>query len=150
MQTISSPNKKKLHADRNSADVTIPEVNFARGGGHQAESRQLEKPSRWSVQPARSNVDTEVEAANNGDKPKVLGSGLLLPSTGIAAHAIERDIEIEVEKFEEVEMVSSEIEKRAIYAAVRMLPFRLPPPPFPRNAYLQYKGDDENVDVDGL
>ncbi|KAK4845221.1 hypothetical protein QYF36_002492 [Acer negundo] len=150
MQTISSPNKKKLHADRNSADVTIPEVNLARSGGHQAESRQFEKPSRWSVQPARSNVDTEVEAANNGDKSKVLGSGLLLPSTGIAAHAIEQDVEIEVEKFEEVEMVSSGVEKRAIYAAVRMLPFRLPPPPIPRNAYLQYEGDDENVDVDGL
>ncbi|KAK2650196.1 hypothetical protein Ddye_017685 [Dipteronia dyeriana] len=162
MQTISSPNKKKLHADRNSADVTVPEVNLARGGGHQAESRQFEKPSRWSVQPARSNVDTEVEAANNGDKvnvsagfssadkSKVLGSGLLLPSTGIAAHAtIDQDVEIEVEKFEEVEMVSSGVEKRAIYAAVRMLPFRLPPP-VPRNAYLQYEGDDENVDVDGL
>ncbi|KAK0588606.1 hypothetical protein LWI29_003150 [Acer saccharum] len=161
-QTISSPNKNKLHADRNSADVTIPEVNLARGGGHQAESRQFEKPSQWSVQPARSNVDTEVEAANNGDKvnvsagfssadkSKVLGSGLLLPSTGIAAHAIEQDIEIEVEKFEEVEMVSSGVEKRAIYAAVRMLPFRLPPPPVPRNVYLQYEGDDENVDVDGL
>ncbi|KAK3184332.1 hypothetical protein Dsin_031618 [Dipteronia sinensis] len=109
MQTISTPKKKKLHAGWDSTDVTIPE---ARGGRHQAESRQFEKkPSRWNVQLAQSNVDTEVEAANNGvpkggknvsagfssaDKSKVLGSGSLLPSTGIAAHVIEQEVEIEV------------------------------------------------------
>ncbi|KAK0589117.1 hypothetical protein LWI29_009914 [Acer saccharum] len=116
--------------------------------------------------PAQSNVDTEVEAANNGvpkggktlsagfssaDKSKVLGSGSLLPSTGIAAHVIEQEIEIEVEKFE-VEMDSSGVKKGAINAALRM-PFRLPPPPpVPRNAYLQVTvgGDGELAGESGI
>ncbi|KAK1567088.1 hypothetical protein Q3G72_007940 [Acer saccharum] len=156
--------RKKQHVDEQS-DFSGREANVARGGRHQAESRQFEKkPSRRNLQPAQSNVDTEVEAANNGvpkggktlsagfssaDKSKVLGSGSLLPSTGIAAHVIEQEIEIEDEKFEEVEMDSSGVKKGAINAALRM-PFRLPPPPpVPRNAYLQYESDDENVDVDG-
>ncbi|KAH7576774.1 hypothetical protein JRO89_XS01G0145800 [Xanthoceras sorbifolium] len=190
MQTKSSPNKRKLHAGRNTADVTIAEANLTRGGGHRAESRQFEKPSRWNVHPSQSNVDTEVEAANNGDSnhgpladeskskggknvsagfssaDKVnlyvpsqgLASGLLL--TSMAAHAIT----------EEVEMDSAGVEKGTIYEAARV-PFKLPPPPpIPQNVYfqlkhepplciylskyehcvLQYEGDDENVDVDGL
>ncbi|KAL5794032.1 hypothetical protein ACOSP7_002626 [Xanthoceras sorbifolium] len=164
MQTKSSPNKRKLHAGRNTADVTIAEANLTRGGGHRAESRQFEKPSRWNVHPSQSNVDTEVEAANNGDsnhgpladeskskggknvsagfssadKSQGLASGLLL--TSMAAHAIT----------EEVEMDSAGVEKGTIYEAARV-PFKLPPPPpIPQNVYFQYEGDDENVDVDGL
>ncbi|KAK0590855.1 hypothetical protein LWI29_032500 [Acer saccharum] len=44
------------------------------------------------------------------------------PSTGIAgiaAHVIEQEVEIEVEKFEEVEMDSSRVKKGAINAAPR-------------------------------
>ena len=50
---------------------------------------------------------------------KVLRSGSLLPSTGIAAHMIEQEAEIEIEKFEEVEMDSSRVKKGAINAAPR-------------------------------
>ncbi|KAI9176508.1 hypothetical protein LWI28_003667 [Acer negundo] len=105
-QTISFPNKKKLHARPDSADITILE----------------------------GTILEDVEAANNGvpkggknisagfssaDKSKVLGLRSLLPSTGIAAHVIEQEIEIEVEMFEEVEMDSSRVKKGAINAAPR-------------------------------
>ncbi|KAK4846190.1 hypothetical protein QYF36_014174 [Acer negundo] len=111
MQTISFPNKKKLHARPDSADITILEGTIL-----------------------EANVARDVEAANNGvpkggknisagfssaDKSKVLGLRSLLPSTGIAAHVIEQEIEIEVEMFEEVEMDSSRVKKGAINAAPR-------------------------------
>ncbi|KAK1566577.1 hypothetical protein Q3G72_001585 [Acer saccharum] len=99
MQTTSSPNKKKLHAGRDSADVTIPEVEAANNG----------------VPKGGKNISAGFSSA---DKSKVLRS----PSTGIAgiaAHVIEQEVEIEVEKFEEVEMDSSRVKKGAINAAPR-------------------------------
>ncbi|KAK3184334.1 hypothetical protein Dsin_031620 [Dipteronia sinensis] len=150
---VSGEKKKILLALENAGIFTSSGLvkdkglaNVARGGRHQAEPKQFEKkPSWWNVQPAQSNVDTEVEAANNGvpkggkkvsagfcsiDKSKVLRSGSLLPSTGIAAHMIEHEVEIEVEKFEENEMDSSGVKKGAINAALRNEDaIRLPPPP---------------------
>lgn len=68
---------------------------------------------------------------------KSLRSAHVLPSTGMAAHAVDEDVEIEVEKIDEIEMASDGIEKGATYM-VKGLPFRLPPPPpVPCNAYLQ-------------
>ncbi|KAJ4729999.1 Zinc finger CCCH domain-containing protein [Melia azedarach] len=175
VQTISSPNKKKPYAYRDTADASMPPANLIRDGGQQAESIQLKKASRWNLHPAKSSVDIEVEAVNNGngnhgpladdiklkreknvstsfssvDKLKSLRSAHVLPSTGMAAHAVDEDVEIEVEKIDEIEMASDGIEKGATYM-VKGLPFRLPPPPpVPCNAYLQHEGNDENIDVVG-
>ncbi|KAK0591279.1 hypothetical protein LWI29_037878 [Acer saccharum] len=100
MQTTSSPKKKKLHAGQDSADVTIPEVEAANNG----------------VPKGGKNISAGFSSA---DKSKVLRSGSLLPPTGIAAHMIEQEAEIEIEKFEEVEMDSSRVKKGAINAAPR-------------------------------
>ncbi|TXG55330.1 hypothetical protein EZV62_020586 [Acer yangbiense] len=104
MQTTSSPNKKKLHAGRDSADVTIPEEVEATNNG---------------VPKGGKNISAGFSFA---DKSKVLRSWSLMPSTGIAgiaAHVIEQEVEIEDEKFEEVEMDSSRVKKGAINAALR-------------------------------
>ncbi|TXG55331.1 hypothetical protein EZV62_020587 [Acer yangbiense] len=72
MQTTSSLNK--LHAGRDSADVTIPEVEAANNG----------------VPKGGKNISAGFSSA---DKSKVLRS----PSTGIAgiaAHVIEQEVEI--------------------------------------------------------
>lgn len=42
-------------------------ANLIRDGGQQAESIQLKKASRWNLHPAKSSVDIEVEAVNNGN-----------------------------------------------------------------------------------
>lgn len=110
---------------------------------------------------------------------KFSGSGLLLPSTSMAAHAIDELVEIELEEnIEVVENVSTQIDKGATTYDDRRLPFVLPPPPqVPRNTYpqvgwsidhslplhfflacdielfcldMQYVGKDLNVDVEGL
>ncbi|XP_031254541.1 zinc finger CCCH domain-containing protein 40 [Pistacia vera] len=174
--TISSPKKTKLHVDRVTAEESIQEANLTKDRGRWTESIPSEKVSRWNVHPFQSNVGIEVEAVNDGnsnhgplldqgklkrrknistsfpaaDKLTNLGSGNLLPSTSIAAHAVDDEVETEVEKIEQVvEMASAGNDKRVIFNAKRM-PFRLPPPaPISRNAYLQYAGDDENVDVVG-
>uniref|UniRef100_A0A5B7A322 Putative zinc finger CCCH domain-containing protein 13 isoform X1 n=1 Tax=Davidia involucrata TaxID=16924 RepID=A0A5B7A322_DAVIN len=138
---------------------------------------RLEKFSRWNTR-AWSNSNKEAEIEDNGnsgrrplaneDKPKrgknfsanitladkLKGSetGFLLPSTGMAAHAEDEVVEmIEMQgKFEVAETASTGVEKGAAYEILG-LPFPLPPPPpLPQNAYSEYKGDDENVNVEGL
>lgn len=55
----------------------------------------------------------------------------------IASHAIDEEVEIEVEKTERVvEMASAGNDKQVIMNAKGM-PFRPPPPPIPQNAYLE-------------
>ncbi|KAJ0053165.1 hypothetical protein Pint_02071 [Pistacia integerrima] len=190
--TISSPNKTKLHVDRVTAEESIQEANLTKDRGRWTESIPSEKVSRWNVHPFQSNVGIEVEAVNDGnsnhgplldqgklkrrknistsfpaaDKLTNLGSGNLLPSTSIAAHAVDDEVETEVEKIEQVvEMASARNDKRVIFNAKRM-PFRLPPSstnppkclftgqfvhslPFLKYLMLNYAGDDENVDVVG-
>ncbi|XP_021666207.2 zinc finger CCCH domain-containing protein 13 isoform X2 [Hevea brasiliensis] len=80
------------------------------------------------------------------------GSGLLAPSTSMAAHAVDELVDIEVEEnIEVVETASVEIDKGATTYGVRRLPFLLPLPlPVPQSTYSQYKGKNKNVDVEGL
>ncbi|XP_044465895.1 zinc finger CCCH domain-containing protein 40 isoform X2 [Mangifera indica] len=173
--TLSSPKKKKLRGDRVTAEESIQEANLMKDRGRWDESITSEKVSRWNVHPFQSNVGIEVEAVNNGnsdqgplvdqgklkkrkfvstnfpaaDKLTNLGSGNVVPSMSIASHAIDEEVEIEVEKTERVvEMASAGNDKQVIMNAKGM-PFRPPPPPIPKNAYLEYVGDDENVDVVG-
>ncbi|KAF8414080.1 hypothetical protein HHK36_002079 [Tetracentron sinense] len=78
-------------------------------------------------------------------------SGPLLPSTSMAAHAIDELIEvIEMEKIEVVDAASRAVEKGNTDESAG-LPYLLPPPPpAPQNAYNEYECDDEDVDVEQL
>ncbi|XP_043704333.1 zinc finger CCCH domain-containing protein 13 isoform X2 [Telopea speciosissima] len=81
---------------------------------------------------------------------KVKGSELehMLPSTGMAAHAVDDIMEASEleEKIEVVEAAVIPLEKGT--AGLPLLP---PPPPIASiNTYKQYEGDDETVDVEAL
>ncbi|KAG8386999.1 hypothetical protein BUALT_Bualt03G0206900 [Buddleja alternifolia] len=79
-------------------------------------------------------------------------TGFTLPSTGIAAHAMYEDVEVVEmnDKFQVVGNGSTRAETGATSKLPR-LPFPPPPPPpVSHTAYLQYKGDDENVDIDAV
>ncbi|KAJ0113527.1 hypothetical protein Patl1_02062 [Pistacia atlantica] len=132
-------------------------ANLTKDRGRWTESIPSEKVSRWNVHPFQSNVGIEVEAVNNGNSNHgpLLDQGKLKRRKNIstsfpAADKLMTRSRPEVEKIEQVvEMASAGNDKRVIFNAKRM-PFRLPPAaPIPRNAYLQYAGDDENVDVVG-
>ncbi|GFP79527.1 zinc finger CCCH domain-containing protein 40 [Phtheirospermum japonicum] len=83
----------------------------------------------------------------SADKYKVSETDLVMPSTGIAAHAIDEEVDAADvdDKFQVAGAETDVMEK------ISCLPFLPPPlPPIPPNVYLQYKGDDKNVDIDGV
>ncbi|KAF2284992.1 hypothetical protein GH714_034179 [Hevea brasiliensis] len=164
------PGKKGLLVKCDTVEEST-KANLTHGGGYHIETTRLGKLSQLN---ACKEVEM-VESGNDGhqlttngskqkrghsvsasmpsaDKPKGSGLGLSAPSTSMAAHAIDELVEIEVEEnIEVVETTSVEIDKGATTYGVRRVPFLLPsPPPFPQSNYSQYKGKDENVDVEGL
>lgn len=68
---------------------------------------------------------------------KGLESGLVLPSTSMAAHAVDEVETVETEKIETVETASREVDKVAAYEIPGLPLPPPPPPPHPRNAYSQ-------------
>ncbi|KAF5481105.1 hypothetical protein F2P56_001785 [Juglans regia] len=144
--------------------------------GHLDDTIRFKKLSRWNLQPVQSNESNEVEALHNGtdsakslakegknkrgktvltsilnaDKMKALDSALV-PSTSMAAHVEDEEVEIELDRLEVNEPAATGIGKGPANEIMGVLPFQLPPPPpIRRNGYLLYEGDNENVDVDAL
>ncbi|XP_057998907.1 zinc finger CCCH domain-containing protein 13-like isoform X2 [Hevea brasiliensis] len=165
-----SPGKKGLLVKCDTVEEST-KANLTHGGGYHVETTRLGKLSQLNackeVEMVESGNDGHQPTTNgskqkrghsvsasmpSADKPKGSGLGLSAPSTSMAAHAIDELVEIEVEEnIEVVETTSVEIDKGATTYGVRRVPFLLPPPPpFPLSNYSQYKGKDENVDVEGL
>ncbi|KAA8526484.1 hypothetical protein F0562_008313 [Nyssa sinensis] len=149
-RVMSPPNEVQKNA---SPSKKRPQINLEGPEEPKLGTIRLQKFSRWNTQRAKSNSNKEAEIednGNNGLKLKGPETGFLLPSTGMAAHAVDEVEMIEMQgKIEVVETASTGVEKGAAYE-IPGLPFLPPPPPLPQNAYLEYKGDDENVDVEGL
>ncbi|RVW68442.1 Zinc finger CCCH domain-containing protein 13 [Vitis vinifera] len=174
-QIKASPSKKRAHSNLDAAEGSKP-GKVAKGEGFLAGATRSEKLSRWKMQHAQLMHKKEAEVLDNGnsgskpltiegkhkrgknvsasiplaDKLKGLESGLVLPSTSMAAHAVDEVETVETEKIETIETASREVDKVAAYEIPGLPLPPPPPPPHPRNAYSQYKGEDENVDVDGI
>ncbi|CAL9013791.1 unnamed protein product [Prunus brigantina] len=169
----ASPSKIRLEAIRDCAKESKQSAHSTRG--HLTTSSRPKKLSRWNIHPAQSNFDKKNEAVSNAigspkqlanegkhDRRKTASSSILsadmlkisesapvVPSTSMAAHPVDTEVEIEPEdKIEMVGKASGKIEEGAAYENVSFsLP--LPPPPIPKNNYSQYEGDDEIIDVQG-
>ncbi|XP_050248056.1 zinc finger CCCH domain-containing protein 13 isoform X2 [Quercus robur] len=172
LQNDASPGKKRLC-------VNLYPSEEPKQGGHLDKTIRFKKLSRWNVQPAQSNrneielmkkavndgIDSPRPLANEGkhkrgktvptsiisaDKTKGLESALVVPSTSMAGHVLEEEVEIELDKIEVVKTADTGIEKEPAYEIIGV-PLPLPPPPpIHQNNYSLHEGDDENVDVDGL
>ncbi|KAF5481104.1 hypothetical protein F2P56_001786 [Juglans regia] len=130
--------------------------------GHLDDTIRFKKLSRWNLQPVQSNESNEVEALHNGtdsakslakegknkrgktvltsilnaDKMKALDSALV-PSTSMAAHVEDEEVEIELDRLEVNEPAATGIGKGPANEIMGVLPFQLPPPPpIRRNGYL--------------
>ncbi|EXC23137.1 hypothetical protein L484_018268 [Morus notabilis] len=150
-QDVSQSLKESKQADLTKARVDAPV--------------RLKKVSRWNI-PAQLNCEKEIEAvaSRNGqssalgnegkhesrkivnvlstDKLKSLDSRHVLPSTSMAAHAVD---EVEIELEDNIGVVGTA--STGVENETNGLP--LPPPlPILKNSYSQYEGDDENIDVD--
>ncbi|KAB2612027.1 zinc finger CCCH domain-containing protein 13 [Pyrus ussuriensis x Pyrus communis] len=170
----ASPSKKRLDAIRDTAKESKQSAHPTRG--HLTTSSRPKKLSRWSIHPTQSNFDKE-EPVNNGiggpkvlakqgkhDRRKTASSGILsadklkssesgpvVPSTSMAAHAVDTEVEFELEdKSEMVENGSARIEEGAAYERGRFSFHLPPPPPILRNNHSQHEGDDEIIDVQGV
>ncbi|XP_052177955.1 zinc finger CCCH domain-containing protein 13 [Diospyros lotus] len=167
LQKNASPSKKNLRMNSETIEES-KSGNLMKGEGPMIRSTRLEKRSRWNVQHPQSNSNNIAEAEDNrhGDgwthanedrakrgrivfahvpsAEKFKGSepGFVLPPTSMAAHAVDEAIEAE-------EDLVAEGEKGVTNGKSGLL-FPPPPPPAPQNAYLQYRAEDENVDVEGL
>lgn len=83
------------------------------------------------------NASSEIHPSHDELQLKASDSGLVLPSTSMAAHAVDEVETAETEKNEIVETASREVDKVATHE-IPGLPFPPPPPPpHPQNAYSQ-------------
>ncbi|KAF3443724.1 hypothetical protein FNV43_RR13414 [Rhamnella rubrinervis] len=171
LQNDAPPSNKRMDVSRGSAKES-KQVDLMKGGQMAAPVRQ-KKRSRWNI-PYQSNDKKEIEVVNgrsgwsrlsvanegrhdkrtlgipSADKLKSLETGLGLPSTSMAAHAVEDEVEIELEDDAGVENTSTRVGKGVTYET-KGFPLPLPPPPpISKNNYSPCKGDDENIDVDGI
>ncbi|KAL9340138.1 hypothetical protein Peur_066357 [Populus x canadensis] len=174
-QSNSSPIEKSLGGKQYTAEKST-QGNLT-NGGHQAETLRLSKLSQIHSHPVQLNSNLEFGAVDNrngshfpignegkqkkgksvstsipSDKTKGSCSVLHVPSTSMAARAIDDLVEIEMEEnVEVVENISRGIVRGGATYEAQSLPFSLPPPPpIHRNTYSKYEGEDENVDVGGL
>lgn len=142
-QNNSSPIEKSLGGKQYTAEKST-QGNLT-NGGHQAETLRLRNEGK---QKKGKGVSTSIPL----DKTKGSCSVLHVPSTSMAARAIDNLVEIEMEEnVEVVENISRGIVRGGATYEARSLPFSLPPPPpIHRNTHSKYEGEDENVDVGGL
>ncbi|KAJ8763781.1 hypothetical protein K2173_003563 [Erythroxylum novogranatense] len=151
MHSKSSPIKRtmgiKLHgAEESAQDPTLSNINKEidvadnRSSGHQqAGNGGMQKQGKSSF---TSIFSTE--------KLKGLGSGHLVPSTSMAAHAQDELVDIEEENMEVFETNFAGIDKEPNTRELGSLPCLLPPPPVRQNTYKQYVGREEYLDPEGL
>ncbi|XP_050380169.1 zinc finger CCCH domain-containing protein 13 isoform X2 [Argentina anserina] len=159
-----SPIKTRLNVIKDSAQEPKQSAHL---------TRRPQKLSQWNINPAQSNFVNGNDAINNGilakdgkhERRKTASSSVVyadllkssesrpeVPTTSMAAHAVDTEIDIELEgELENVDVASRRIEGEPTYeSGIFLLP--LPPPPsFPPNNFSQNEGDDEFVDiVDGV
>ncbi|CAH9076626.1 unnamed protein product [Cuscuta epithymum] len=134
MLQIQYSNEKKTKADINSKSSS-------------QNTEYEERPKGWgNISPNRRIVE---KAKGVSDAASLL----MLPSTGMAAHATD-EVDVEVvemeEKYDMLEDSSTVVAEEAVYDDRKLL-YLPPPPPLPtyKNSLSQFNGGDENVDVDG-
>ncbi|OVA11164.1 zinc finger protein [Macleaya cordata] len=110
-----------------------------RRNGHR--SLAVENKNKW-----RKNGPSSISSV---EKAKGLEAGHMLPSTSMAAHAVDESVEVMEmeEKIEVVGATTNVFHKGASQENARLPHLPPPPPPPRRDVYSQYKGKDEDVDV---
>ncbi|KAL6888704.1 hypothetical protein ACP4OV_009730 [Aristida adscensionis] len=142
----------KKRRERDSDTITRPDKYRSEGG-----AAEFEKPSKGN-EPAKSlylkkklwedekdKIGNAVSSAN-AEKVKDSPAKHVLPSTGMAAHAVD-DLFEAVELEDRNEPIDAALENDAD-DEIRSPVMPPQPPPLVQNAYEQFEGDDEEVDVE--
>ncbi|XP_028194501.1 zinc finger CCCH domain-containing protein 13-like isoform X2 [Glycine soja] len=152
----ASSHKKRLHIEHDA----LEELKQDRSkDGHLVETARTRKRSRWNLsdqlkEESLGTPDNGTEVTRSLDLEGKHEKGLKqprieAPSTSMAAHVVDEDVDIERYDGNDInETANTENDNGAAYK-VKGAPLMLPPALLPRSNYLQYEGNDENVDVDG-
>ncbi|KAH1142510.1 hypothetical protein GLYMA_12G101400v4 [Glycine max] len=144
----------------NEEDLSIDIISNDRSkDGHLVETARTRKRSRWNLsdqlkEESLGTPDNGTEVTRSLDLEGKHKKGLKqprieAPSTSMAAHVVDEDVDIERYDGNDInETANTENDNGAAYK-VKGAPLMLPPALLPRSNYLQYEGNDENVDVDG-
>ncbi|XP_060209568.1 zinc finger CCCH domain-containing protein 13 isoform X2 [Lycium barbarum] len=167
-QKNTSPTKKRPRIHREADETTNQASTKGKGDASQriAYPTQLNNEKKEKAEFDRENGHRTVvgeEMSKKGinfssdmaftNKPKASDIGIVLPSTSMAAHAADEDVEV-VETEVEVTGNTTRRAGKGTPSGIREYPFLPPPPPLPPGGYLQHKCDnadgleDEMLEVD--
>ncbi|XP_061364498.1 zinc finger CCCH domain-containing protein 13 isoform X2 [Gastrolobium bilobum] len=157
-QNDVSPHMKRLHVEQDA----VEELKQAR----------TRKRSRWNLDAELNDRGNEgFEAPNNGtevNRPPDLegkhkrgkwnsfnnfGSEKLkeprieVPSTSMAAHVVDEEVEIELDDGTDINETANTVNENGVAFEVKGVSLMFPPALIPRTNYSQYEGNDEQVDV---
>ncbi|XP_045828491.1 zinc finger CCCH domain-containing protein 13 isoform X3 [Trifolium pratense] len=167
-QNGGSPCRKRLHGERDSVEKLKQDKSKV---GHLVETERSGKRSRLSAQtndkgceeaPGNGievirHVDLEGKhkkgiwnSSNNTHSEKQKESRIEVPSTSMAAHVFDEEVDIEHDNGTDIDETAKTENENAVALQVKGIPLMLTPDLIPRSNYSQYEGKHENVDVDGL
>ncbi|KAK7342143.1 hypothetical protein VNO80_25086 [Phaseolus coccineus] len=149
----ASSHRKRLHIDRDALEDLKQDRSK---DGHLVETGRTKKRSRWNISDQLNDEslggpDNATEVIRILDPEGRHKRGLKqprieVPSTSMAAHVADEDVDIEL--YNGTKTANTENENGVPYK-VKAAPLMLPPALIPRSNYSKYEGNDENVDVDG-
>ncbi|KAJ1404352.1 putative zinc finger CCCH domain-containing protein 13-like [Sesbania bispinosa] len=171
-QNDASPLRKRLHVERDAVEELKQDRSKV---GHLVETARTRKRSRWNLSAQLNdhgyigleapNNGTEVtrpleiegkhkkgiwNSSNNLHSEKLKESRIEVPSTSMAAHVLDEEVEIEHDDGIDINETANLENENGVIHEMKGVPLMLPPTLIPRSNYSQYVGNDENVDVDGV
>ncbi|TKY66951.1 Zinc finger CCCH domain-containing protein 13 [Spatholobus suberectus] len=152
----ASSHRKRLHIEQDA----LEELKQDRSkDGHLVETARTRKRSRWNLSDQLNDESlgtpdngTEVTRAldiEGKHKRGLKQPRIEVPSTSMAAHVVDEDVEIELYDGTDINETANTENENGVAYKVKGAPLMLPPALIPRGNYSQYEGNDENVDVDG-
>ncbi|KAK7263550.1 hypothetical protein RJT34_31142 [Clitoria ternatea] len=156
----ASSHRKRPHIEQNALEELKQDRSRE---GHLVEPARTRKRSRWNLSDQlNDNCNEALEAPDNGTnvnksldlegrhKRGLKESRIEVPSTSMAAHVVDEEVEIELDDRADLNEPPNRENENGMPPKVKGAPLMLPPALIPRSNYSQYEGKDESVDVDGL
>ncbi|KAI3948759.1 hypothetical protein MKX01_022173 [Papaver californicum] len=149
-------NMKKSLAGPNKLEKFTQRDGFSESEHNLKEGDSVNKNMVGSKRRRSLGMENKSKRRKNGpssiaslEKAKGMDSGHMLPSTSMAAHAVDEftnanDVD---EKIEEVEATTNSVDKGSLEKERSPLPPPPPPPPLP-DVYIQYESEDDDIDAD--
>lgn len=152
----ASSHRKRLHIERDALEDLKQDRSK---DGHLVETGRTKKRSRWNISdqlndeslggPDNATEVIRVLDPEGRHKRGLKQPRIEVPSTSMAAHVADDDVDIELYNGTDVNETANTENENGVPYKVKAAPLMLPPALIPRSNYSKYEDNDENVDVDG-